>query len=159
MLPKVIEYSYYSYYGFGYLQNWAANTILRLVTGNEKATIAAMTVPMKIPPILKDPFAFMLGMVGPYFFMLIYLPMLYRTTYFIVSEKELRAREIMRMMGMKDTPYWLSWFLYYTIVNTTMCIPIALIITFGVFTASSGIMLFLFIWLYGQSLFGFILCM
>lgn len=122
---------------------------MRHVTGDEKALIAAMTVPMKIPPILKDPFSFLLGIIGPYFFMLIYLPMLYRTTYRIVSEKELRVREIMRMMGMKDTPYWMSWLLYYTIVNTAMCIPIWIIITFGVFTASSGLMLWFFVWLYG----------
>lgn len=43
-----------------------------------------MTVPMKIPPMMKDPFAFMLSMLSPYFFMLMYLPMVYRTTYRIV---------------------------------------------------------------------------
>lgn len=37
MQPQVREYAYYSYYGFGYMQNWAANTILRYVTKEDDA--------------------------------------------------------------------------------------------------------------------------
>ena len=55
---------------------------------------------MKIPPMQKDPFSFMLMKIAPYIFMLMYMPMLYRTTFRIVSEKENRTRETMRMMGM-----------------------------------------------------------
>jgi len=42
----------------------------------------------------------------------------YNMVFFIVKEKEQRAKESMRMMGMTDLPYWLSWFVYYTMLNT-----------------------------------------
>jgi len=114
-----------------------ANTILRHVTKDEQAEIVAMTIPMKIPKIRKDPFAFMLGLIAPYFFMLMYIPLLYRTTYRIVSEKELRVRETMRMMGMQDSSYWMSWFVYYTLLNTILSTTAWCIIAYGVFTFSS----------------------
>jgi ATP-binding cassette subfamily A (ABC1) protein 5 len=44
----------------------------------------------------------------------------YRTSYRIVAEKENKVKESMRMMGLRDTAYWLSWFSYYTLLNTTI---------------------------------------
>jgi hypothetical protein len=46
-----------------------------------------------------------------------YIPPLYRTVYRIVQEKETRVKESMKMMGLGDFAYWLSWFTYYTTVN------------------------------------------
>jgi hypothetical protein len=46
-----------------------------------------------------------------------YIPPLYRTVYRIVAEKESRAKESMRMMGLGDFAYWSSWYAYYTTVN------------------------------------------
>jgi hypothetical protein len=46
----------------------------------------------------------------------------YNMVFFIVKEKEQRAKESMRMMGMTDLPYWLSWFVYYTMLNTVTAI-------------------------------------
>jgi len=42
----------------------------------------------------------------------------YNVTFQIVKEKESKTKESMRMMGMTDTSYWLSWFAYYTLINT-----------------------------------------
>ena len=41
-------------------------------------------------------------------------------TFKITREKESRAKETMRIMGMTDLPYWLSWFLFYTLINTAV---------------------------------------
>jgi len=140
---------YYSYYGFGYLQNWAANTILRHTTKKDKAEIVAMTVPMKIPPMYKDPFAFLLDLVAPYVFMLIYVPLIYRTTFRLVMEKEKRIRETMRIMGMADTPYWLSWFFYHSIISLIISISIMLVAGFTIFSFASLAVIWLLLFLYG----------
>jgi trans-2-enoyl-CoA reductase len=79
----------------------------------------------------------MLSLIAPYFFMLMYIPLLYRTTYRIVSEKELRVRETMRMMGMQDSSYWMSWFVYYTFLNSILSTIAWCIIAYGVFRLSS----------------------
>jgi hypothetical protein len=157
MIPQVQEYAFYSYYGFGYLQNWAANTILKQETRTETASISVMTVPMKIPPMIKDPFAFLLGIVAPYIFMLMYIPMLYRTTFRIVQEKEQRIRETMRMMGMKETPYWLSWFWYHTCISFIISLAIALIAGYKIFSFTTIFTIWLLFFLYGQAIFGIIL--
>lgn len=36
----------------------------------------------------------------------------------IVEEKELHLRESMKLMGLTDTAYWISWFIYCTVMNT-----------------------------------------
>jgi hypothetical protein len=66
----------------------------------------------------------------------------------------MRAKESMRMMGMTDTAYWLSWFVYYTLVNTiisTLCWGTLL---YNVINFSSPLYMWLFFWLYGEAIFG-----
>lgn len=53
----------------------------------------------------------------PFFFMFIYLIPFYYLTTKIASEKESKAREGMKMMGLNDSTYFLSWYiLFFTIV-------------------------------------------
>jgi hypothetical protein len=40
---------------------------------------------------------------------------IYNCVYGIVKEKEQKSKESMRMMGLNDFPYWLSWFAFYSI--------------------------------------------
>lgn len=79
-----------------------------------------MIVPAKIAPVVVDQFAQLLTLCLTSFILLMYIPLLYRTVYRIVAEKMTKAKESMRMMGMTDLPYWTSWFVYYTIVNTVI---------------------------------------
>ena len=119
------------------------------MTEKDDAEIVAMTVPMKIPPMLKDPFAFLLGLVAPYTFMLMYVPMIYRTSFRLVMEKEKRIRETMRIMGMTDTPYWLSWFFYHSLISVIISLSIMLVAGFTIFTFTSMTVLWLLFFLYG----------
>lgn len=73
----------------------------------------------------------------------------FNTVFFIVKEKEQRAKESMRMMGLTDTPYWLSWFCYYTMLNTVTAFLAFLTLAINVFYYSDTFYVFLTIWLYG----------
>ena len=130
-----------------------------------------MTLPMTSQPIIADAFTYILYLILPYFIMLMFIPMVYRVTYRIVKEKELKTKEIMRMMGMKMAPYWMSWFVYFTIVNLFlstvawmfMYLPSA-VYRNGEFHSynkvikyTDGFVLWLVIWMYGQSIFAFIM--
>jgi len=92
-----------------------------------------------------------------FFMLLMYIPALYRTVYRIVAEKASKTKESMRMMGMTDFPYWSSWFTYYTMVNTTLTVLSWLVLYRNVFKNSSGVLLFLMFFIFGQSIFGLIL--
>ena len=73
----------------------------------------------------------------------------YNMVFFIVKEKEQRAKESMRMMGMTDLPYWLSWFVYYTMLNTVTAILATITLSINCFYYSQPGYIFLMIWLYG----------
>ena len=90
----------------------------------------------------------------PFFMLLMYILPVYRLISNIVSEKETKARESMKMMGLKDFSYWLSWFTYYFIIVTLISVICVIILAFNVFKYTNKGLLFLFFWIYGLSLFG-----
>ena len=84
-----------------------------------------------------------------FFMLLMYIPAIYRTVYRIVAEKSSKAKESMRMMGMKDFSYWSSWFVYYTLVNFGLSSLSWVVLTTFVFVNSSSLLLFLMFFIYG----------
>ena len=60
----------------------------------------------------------------------------------------------MKMMGMTEFPYWLSWLTYYTIIMTLICFVCSLILL-GVYPKSNKILVYMYLWLYGMSLFSY----
>jgi ATP-binding cassette subfamily A (ABC1) protein 3 len=78
----------------------------------------------------------------------------YNITFQIVKEKESKTKESMRMMGMTDTSYWLSWFAYYTLINTIISLVGWLCLCINVIQYSTPAYVFLYMWLFGESVFG-----
>lgn len=79
--------------------------------------------------------------------------------YYLVSklaeEKESKAREGMKMMGLKDSSYYASWFVFYTFIVFVMSLIIMGVSYINVFTKSNQLLIFAMSMLYGLSLFGF----
>ena len=143
-------------YGFAHMQNFVANTLLKRKT-IRTAQIVNMVIPSKVPVVYMDVLTQILQAALTLFILLSYIPILYRTVYRIVFEKVTKTKESMRIMGMQDLPYWLSWFCYYTIVNTVLATSAWGTLMINVFKMDSGLLLWAIIWLYGQSLFGLIM--
>ena len=57
-------------------------------------------------------------------------------------------------MGMTDLPYWMSWFVYYTFINTMLSTVAWISLLFNVINWSNPAYIWLFFWLYGQAVFG-----
>lgn len=95
----------------------------------------------------------------PLLMLFMYILPVFTIVSLIVKEKESKARESMRMMGMTDSPYWLSWFAYYTILNTILSLIAWAVLCINVIGFSNPIFVFLWIWLYGQAIFGEIVFM
>jgi ATP-binding cassette subfamily A (ABC1) protein 3 len=68
----------------------------------------------------------------------------------LVSEKESKARESMKMMGLNDIPYWLSWYIMYTLIYFCISLGCTFVCAF-IFEYSSKLLLFTLFFLYGQS--------
>ena len=90
----------------------------------------------------------------PLFLLMAYIPPVYNLTFKIVREKETRAKETMRIMGMTDLPYWLSWFVFYTVINTVVTTLAWGILMIAVIKYSQPFYLWIFFWLYGEAVFG-----
>jgi hypothetical protein len=91
-----------------------ANALLKEVTGVDSASINLMSVPMQSDNLKIDKFT-SLNIIFANLVAILYILPLYNMVFFIVKEKENRTKESMRMMGMSDLPYWLSWLTYYTL--------------------------------------------
>ena len=113
--------------------------------------------PFKTAELTDDGFVDILEGMFSFFLILVYIVPVNRMISRIVNEKESKIRESMLMMGLTDTPYWLSWLAYYTIINTVLTLIVFGILSISVITNSSKIILFMTLWLYGMSLFGFIM--
>ncbi|GBP64686.1 ATP-binding cassette sub-family A member 5 [Eumeta japonica] len=75
---------------------------------------------------------------------------------FVVGEKEKKIREGMRIMGLKDSVYWASWFLIYAVFITILsCVSTVLLFTLKVFQHSSYILVFLLMLLFGFTIITF----
>lgn len=79
---------------------------------------------------------------------------MYRLLSNMVSEKESKARESMKMMGLVDFSYWLSWWTYYFIIVTIISGLCILVLSFNVIQYSNRFLIFIFFELFGLSLFG-----
>lgn len=86
----------------------------------------------------------------------IFLLPIYRMISLLVNERAMKTKDMVRSMGIGEDSYWLSWFLYYLIGLTLVTFLQAVLLTYGVFKFSELIPVFLVLWLYGLSLFGYI---
>ncbi|XP_014442641.1 ATP-binding cassette sub-family A member 5 isoform X2 [Tupaia chinensis] len=70
----------------------------------------------------------------------------------IVAEKEKKIKEFLKIMGLHDTAFWLSWVLLYTSLIFLMSLLMAVIATASLlFPQSSSFVIFLLFFLYGLS--------
>ena len=81
------EYMKYAREGYGMLQNWMANQVLRISTGMRNATITTMTMPMRSEVIVLDSFDILLQTLFPLCMTLVYILPILRLTSRLVSEK------------------------------------------------------------------------
>lgn len=114
-------------------------------------------VPFKSDKYVSDSYGLIMQGMLPFFMLLMYILPVYRLISNIVAEKESKARESMKMMGLTDSSYWLSWFSYYFLVVTIISVLCVIILSPTVFTNSDKGIIFLYFWVYGLSLFGFCL--
>jgi len=113
-----------------------------------------MNSPAPAAVYVEDDFMSILVDMLPFFLLVMFIPPVYNMVFLIVKEKESKTRESMRMMGLKDTPYWLSWFLFFTTINTVITTLAWIVLLFNVINYSQPFWWWFFFWLYGECVFG-----
>ena len=111
---------------------------------------------MRTNEFVKDEFGIAQQKILPIFMIVVFLLPIYRIINMIVTERSTKTKDVARAMGIKESSYWLSWFLYYIIWITFVTLAQACLLTYGVFKFSELAPIFAVLWLYGLSLFGYI---
>eukprot|EP00347_Sterkiella_histriomuscorum_P006793 403351411 len=119
---KIQEFVNYNKNFYSYFHNWLANAVLRDVTGLADATIVNLIMQMKVDKAEIDQFDYVVSYLMPIAVTLIYIMPIHRMIMRIVTEKQTKVREVMRMMGLSDVNYWLSWFIFYSSIVTIISI-------------------------------------
>lgn len=140
--------------GFMQIMNVIDNYILNDLFQHADSYITYAYVPMHGQDYVEDNFTQRFaGVLGFFMFVTSMVPVA-RMIGRIVTEKETKVREAMKMMGLTDTPYWLSWVIMYTIIYLISAIGCTLI-GIPIFKYSNKFVVFLIFFLYGLSCISF----
>jgi len=111
-IPQADNFDFYSKFGFMTLQALIAESEL-IAQGKPTAQVETFFAMGYIDAFTQDDFLEGLGASLALFMLIIFIAPLFRLVSFLTQEKASRAREGMKIMGLNDSPYWLSWFIYY----------------------------------------------
>ena len=113
--PDFNSYSIYQKNGYTYMMKIISDYIYSRETGNNDTKINFGVLPMKYKSYRSDPFGSIVGFIGPFFIIIAYLGHLCKYVYSLVLEKETKAKEGMKIMGLSEGIYFLSFLIQYLI--------------------------------------------
>jgi ATP-binding cassette subfamily A (ABC1) protein 3 len=151
--PDTESSKLYGRNGFLTLQTLIAEFILQ--EQGTDAHIETFVTMGSIKEFTRDDFMSNIGPTLALFILLIFIAPQFRLVGFITEEKASRAREGMKIMGLNDSPYWISWFIYYIAICFVISVVVSAMFALFLFPHSGFIMLFLYVFLYGMSIFSF----
>lgn len=117
-------------------------------------------MPYKSKPFinLPDQISGQLSLVFPLYFMFTFLLPLFYMISKLGEEKESKSREGMKMMGLNDQTYFLSWFIFHLTIILIQSAEVAVMTSFNVFPNSNPFLIFIWCFLYGLCIFSFVIC-
>ena len=153
--PDYVSYTKYMHSGFFMSQKIFYDYILQEETKNPNAEINAFVTAKKYGKYIDDPFAENSQMLLGMFSIIAYAGPLIINIYRIVKEKETKAKEGMKIMGLSELTYFLSNFILYFIKNIIYSGFITLVLKFALKRLGSS-HIFLMYFLYGLVIFALI---
>ena len=115
--PNMNSYEKYQISGYPYIMKVISDYILSQELGNNNTKINFGILPMKYKNYREDLFGAVVGFLGPFFIIIAYMGHLCIYVYRMVLEKETKAKEGMKIMGLTDGIYFFSYFLQYTVIS------------------------------------------
>ena len=134
------------------MQNFIDNLILQRETGVSGAKIESTVTSRTVLKYKQDDLATNLkGQTRLFLDLPLLLPYL-RFMNGILTEKEKKIREGMKIMGLKNSAFYLSWFITYTIIFTIASLLVSIALTHRLFTLSKFGYIFLWHWEFSLTL-------
>ena len=153
--PDITSYMKYQKGGYNYMMKVVNEYILKKVTNNNNATFSFGIFPMKYTDYKYDNYGQILGYVFTIIIIIAYMCPLGLYVYRIVEEKETRIKEGMKIMGLGESEYFLSYFIQYTIISFFVSLINTFLLSIA-FKIISWYYLFFFIFLFSLDIFSLI---
>ena len=135
--------------GYLHIMSWVLHYLLRSVV-DTGARVEVALVPMYEMKWVKDIFAQNFGGTIGFFMFISTLIPLTRQIGKVTNEKETKIKETMKIMGLTDVPYWLSWYTLYITIYLVISI-LCTLVSIPIFAHSNLFVVFLMYFLYGLS--------
>ena len=146
------KYEKYGDYGFLAFQLWVDNLILQQEMNNSSINVTALISSVKTPQYYRDDLPGQLKGRSSIFTIVAYVLPFLKLIYLIVYEKEKKIKEGMKMMGMNETAFYVSWLLTYFIIFMILSLVNSLLLKVFIFTFSNYFFIFIVQALYTISL-------
>ena len=150
--PDMQSYGRYQSSGYTYIMKIINEYILRKETHNVNAKLNFGMMPMKYVDYKRDKLGDYMSFIIPFFIMIAYMCSLCLYVFRMVSEKESRAKEGMKIMGLEEGIYLLSYLLQYLVINIFVSIINTVIVAF-IFTKIPFYYIYLLFFLWGMNIF------
>ncbi|XP_043274650.1 ABC transporter A family member 1-like isoform X2 [Venturia canescens] len=142
----------YFYSGFLALQMIIDITKIRLDTGNADITVPDVKLEMFPKKAYTADWMVAFRVVFPLYMVMALSQFITYLLILIVGEKENKIKEGMKIMGLKDSVFWLSWFIIYAIfVFLLSAVAVILLFTLQMFQHTHFLPIFLLVVLYSFS--------
>ena len=115
--PDLQSYLIYTNGGYNYVMKLVNEYILKNQTNKKYSSLSYAVTPMKYIDFRVDPFGQLFGNITVICILIAYIFPLNIYVYKIVKEKETRIREGMKIMGLGDSEYFLSYFIQYIVIS------------------------------------------
>ena len=115
--PHMEDFSKFTYNGYMYLMTIMSEYVIMKKTGKDTAQLNLIMMPLLYEKYGEDPFGGFTGFIVPFFMVIAYMCPLILYVYRMVGEKETRAKEGMKIMGMGEGTYFFSYLVQYFVIN------------------------------------------
>ena len=115
--PDLQSYGIYTNGGYNYVMKVVNEYILKTQTNDKYSSLSYAVTPMKYIDYRVDPFGQLFAGITGICILIAYVFPLNIYVYKIVREKETRIREGMKIMGLGDSEYFLSYFIQYVVIS------------------------------------------
>ena len=153
--PDLDSYKLYQTSGYTYIMKLINEYILQKELKNDNAKIDFAMIPMPYMNYRSDPFSKAIGYMIPFFIIIAYMCPLCLYVYRMVGEKENKSKEGMKIMGLGEGTYFLSYFIQYVVITFVDSIINTIILAF-IFTKIPFYYLFIILFLWTLDLFAMI---
>ncbi|ETP22228.1 hypothetical protein F441_04420 [Phytophthora nicotianae CJ01A1] len=134
-----------------FFPNETVEALLKPLRQAPQPYLGASVAPFPIEAYISSPFYDQVSDVFAIVFILSYLYSISRILVVLIQEKELRLREYMKILGVKEKAIVVSWYITYILILFFGSILQALMGMAGLFSNSSVVLIFLFFLLFSLS--------